>query len=85
MCAASSTRAGSSSVVSATAYVAERSGRRWITTNTSRVALTPARTRLMSAKLPYFLLADTPEGRLRVAAEEMQEQFAPFFHAGDSS
>ncbi len=50
-----------------TAYVAEQWGRRWITTDTSRVALTLARTRLMSAKLPYYLLADSPEGRRREA------------------
>jgi adenine-specific DNA-methyltransferase len=50
-----------------TAYVAEQWGRRWITTDTSRVALTLARTRLMSAKLPYYLLADTPEGRRKEA------------------
>jgi len=48
-----------------TAYVAEQWGRRWITTDTSRVALTLARTRLMSAKLPYYLLADSPEGRTK--------------------
>ncbi len=45
-----------------TAYVAEEWGRRWITIDTSRVALALARTRLMSAKLPYYLLADSPEG-----------------------
>ena len=45
-----------------TAYVAELWGRRWITIDTSRVALALARTRLMGAKYPYFLLADTPEG-----------------------
>jgi len=45
-----------------TAYVAEQWGRRWITIDTSRVALTLARTRLMSAKFPYYLLADSPEG-----------------------
>lgn len=50
-----------------TAYVAEQWGRRWITTDTSRVALTLARTRLMSAKLPYYLPADTPEGRRKEA------------------
>jgi adenine-specific DNA-methyltransferase len=50
-----------------TAFVAEQWGRRWITTDTSRVALTLARTRLMSAKLPYYLLADTPEGRRKEA------------------
>ncbi|GAI42700.1 unnamed protein product, partial [marine sediment metagenome] len=45
-----------------TAYVAEHWGRRWITIDTSRVALTLARTRLMSARFPYYLLADSPEG-----------------------
>src|SRR3990170_4510607 len=45
-----------------TAFVAEQWGRRWITIDTSRVALALARTRLMGAKYPYFLLADSPEG-----------------------
>ncbi|MCY2987733.1 MAG: site-specific DNA-methyltransferase [Planctomycetota bacterium] len=45
-----------------TAYVAEQLGRRWITIDTSRVALTLARTRLMAARFPYYHLADTPEG-----------------------
>jgi adenine-specific DNA-methyltransferase len=45
-----------------TAYVAEEWGRRWITIDTSRVALALARTRLMSARFPYYLLADSPEG-----------------------
>jgi adenine-specific DNA-methyltransferase len=45
-----------------TAYVAEQWGRRWITIDTSRVALALARTRLMGAKYPYYLLADSPEG-----------------------
>ena len=45
-----------------TAYVAEQWGRRWITCDTSRVALALARTRLMAAKYPYYLLADTPKG-----------------------
>lgn len=44
------------------AYVAEQWGRRWITIDTSRVALALARTRLMAAKYPYYLLADSPEG-----------------------
>jgi len=51
-----------------TAYVAEQWGRRWITCDTSRVALALARTRFMSAKYPYYLLADSPEG-LRKEAE----------------
>ncbi len=45
-----------------TAFVAEQWGRRWITIDTSRVALALARTRIMSAKYPYYLLADSPEG-----------------------
>ncbi|MEJ7812444.1 MAG: site-specific DNA-methyltransferase [Gemmatimonadaceae bacterium] len=47
------------------AYVAEQWGRRWITVDTSRVALALARTRLMTAKYPYYLLADSPEGVAR--------------------
>ena len=45
-----------------TAYVAEQWGRRWITIDTSRVALALARTRLMSAQYPYYLLSDSEEG-----------------------
>jgi adenine-specific DNA-methyltransferase len=45
-----------------TGYVAEQWGRRWITTDTSRVALALARTRIMAAKYPYYLLADSAEG-----------------------
>jgi len=50
-----------------TAYVAEQWGRRWITIDTSRVALALARTRLMAAKYPYFLLKDSPEGAQKEA------------------
>ena len=50
-----------------TAYVAEQWRRRWITTDTSRVALTLARTRLMSARYPYHLLADSEEGKKKEA------------------
>ncbi|MBX3460767.1 MAG: site-specific DNA-methyltransferase [Planctomycetes bacterium] len=46
-----------------TAYVAEQWGRRWITTDTSRVALALARTRLMSARFPFYQLMDSPEGK----------------------
>lgn len=45
-----------------TAYVSEQWGRRWIMIDTSRVALTIMRSRLMSAKFPYYFLADSPEG-----------------------
>ncbi len=41
-----------------TAVVAERWGRRWITTDTSRVALALARTRLMAYRYPWFQLQD---------------------------
>ncbi len=44
------------------AHVAEEWGRRWITIDTSRVALALARTRLMAAKFPYYLPADTRDG-----------------------
>jgi adenine-specific DNA-methyltransferase len=50
-----------------TAYVAEQWGRRWITIDTSRVALALARTRLMSARYPWYLLADSREGRSKEA------------------
>jgi adenine-specific DNA-methyltransferase len=50
-----------------TAYVAEQWGRRWITVDTSRVALALARTRLMAARYPYYLLADSRAGREKEA------------------
>ncbi|MCW2275304.1 adenine-specific DNA-methyltransferase [Rhodoblastus acidophilus] len=46
-----------------TAYVAEQWGRRWITIDTSRVAVALARSRLMGARYPYYLLADSAEGQ----------------------
>jgi adenine-specific DNA-methyltransferase len=48
-----------------TATVAEQWGRRWITIDTSRVALALARARLMGAKYAYYLLSDSNEGRLK--------------------
>jgi adenine-specific DNA-methyltransferase len=48
-----------------TATVAEQWGRRWVTIDTSRVALALARTRLMSARYPCYLLADSAEGRAK--------------------
>ena len=50
-----------------TAYVAEQWGRRWITVDTSRVALALARARIMGARYPYYLLADSLEGRRKEA------------------
>lgn len=58
-----------------TAYVAEQWGRRWITIDTSRVALTLARTRMMAARFPYYLLSDTPEGLARES--ELTSQLPP--------
>ena len=50
-----------------TAYVAEQWGRRWITLDTSRVSLALARARIMGARYPYYLLADSREGQLKEA------------------
>ncbi|WP_425152978.1 site-specific DNA-methyltransferase [Candidatus Palauibacter sp.] len=50
-----------------TAYVAEQWARRWITVDTSRVALALARARVMGARYPYYLLADSAEGQLKEA------------------
>ncbi len=46
-----------------TAYVAEQWGRRWIAIDTSRVALALARARIMGARYPWYILADSPEGQ----------------------
>ena len=50
-----------------TAYVAEQWGRRWITIDTSRVALALARARIMGARYPYYLLTDSRDGQVREA------------------
>lgn len=50
-----------------TAYVAEQWGRRWITIDTSRVALALARARIMGARYPYYLLTDSREGQIKEA------------------
>lgn len=59
-----------------TAHVSEQLGRRWITTDTSRVALALARTRLMSARFPFYLLSDSQEGKKQEAqltGQQIQE------------
>lgn len=61
-----------------TAYVAEQWGRRWISIDTSRVALALARARIMGAKYPWYLLKDSPEGQ-RKEAEVTRS--APATHA----
>jgi adenine-specific DNA-methyltransferase len=50
-----------------TAMVAEQWGRRWITIDTSRVALALARARIMGARYAYYLLSDSREGQLKEA------------------
>jgi adenine-specific DNA-methyltransferase len=50
-----------------TAYFAEQWGRRWITIDTSRVALALARARLMGSRYPYYLLADSKDGQQKEA------------------
>ena len=50
-----------------TAYVSEQWGRRWMTIDTSRVALAIARARIMGARYPYYLLTDSREGQLKEA------------------
>jgi adenine-specific DNA-methyltransferase len=65
-----------------TAYVAEQWGRRWITIDTSRVALALARQRVMGARFPYYLLADSPEGR-RKESELSAQPLPPAETTGD--
>ncbi|MGM9379503.1 site-specific DNA-methyltransferase [Streptomyces antibioticus] len=55
-----------------TAYVAEQRGRRWITIDSSRVAISLARHRIMGALYPAYLLADSPEGKAKEA--ELSQQ-----------
>ncbi len=56
-----------------TAYVAEQWGRRWITIDTSRVALALARARIMGARYPYYLLADSSAGQRKEAEIRRKE------------
>jgi adenine-specific DNA-methyltransferase len=50
-----------------TATVSEQWGRRWITIDTSRVALALARARIMGARYPFYVLADSREGQIKEA------------------
>jgi adenine-specific DNA-methyltransferase len=49
------------------AYTAEQWARRWVTIDTSRVALALARARIMGARYPFYVLADSREGQLKEA------------------
>lgn len=48
-----------------TAFVAEQFGRRWITIDTSRIALNIAKQRLMTAVFPFYKLYDASGGDIR--------------------
>ncbi|WP_437515159.1 site-specific DNA-methyltransferase [Sorangium sp. So ce1099] len=50
-----------------TAYAAEQWGRRWVVVDTSRVAIALARARLMTSRVPYYILYDSLEGQRRIA------------------
>lgn len=54
-----------------TAFVAEQWGRRWIVIDTSRVALALARARIMSAKFPFYILADSPAGQRKQSQQKI--------------
>ena len=58
-----------------TAYVAEQWGRRWITIDTSRVALALARARVMGARYSYYLLSDSRDGQTRQAEVERRATY----------
>lgn len=66
-----------------TAFVAEHWGRRWITVDTSRVALAIARTRLMAARFPYYFLADSRPGLAKQAELEGRTIGSDIAVAGD--
>lgn len=53
-----------------TAFASEQWGRRWVTVDTSRVALALSRARIMGAQFPYFLLKDSKDGQLKLAELE---------------
>lgn len=64
-----------------TAYVAEQWGRRWITIDTSRVALALARQRMMSARYPFYMLSDSAVGQIKM--RELSAAHVPITATGD--
>ncbi|WP_437694282.1 site-specific DNA-methyltransferase [Sorangium sp. So ce176] len=58
-----------------TAFVAERWGRRWITIDTSRVAIALARSRLVATEFPYFILADSSDSVQRESGGDVRSGF----------
>ncbi len=67
----------------ATAFVAEQWGRRWITCDTSRVALALARQRLMTASFEYYQLAHPDEGIGSGLKYKTVSKVSPSILAGD--
>ena len=65
-----------------TAYVSEQWGRRWITVDTSRVALALARARIMGARYPFYLLADSHRGPRQKRPRSRARRQAPGQSAG---
>lgn len=63
-----------------TAAVSEQWGRRWITIDTSRVALALARARIMGARYPFYVLADSREGQLKEAEVTRSTPVTTFPH-----
>ena len=62
------------------AYIAEHWGRRWITIDTSRVALALARSRIMGARYPYYLLSDSKDGQQKEAElSQTEPSFTPTY------
>lgn len=66
-----------------TANVAEQWGRRWITIDASRVALTLARQRLMAARFPWYLLRDSETGAQKEAEVTRRLPVADAKHSND--
>ena len=63
-----------------TAFVAEQWGRRWITIDTSRVALALARARIMGARYPFYLLSDTLDGQIKESEVTRKAQSTKPYH-----
>jgi adenine-specific DNA-methyltransferase len=60
-----------------TAHVAEQWGRRWITTDTSRIALNIAKTRLMTATYPWYTLKDEADRHSREGGNPADSKTKP--------
>jgi len=62
-----------------TSFVDEQWGQRWIKIDTSRVALTLARARIVGARSPYYLLVDSKDSALKEAEDILREP-SPTLH-----